>query len=54
MGKAARFRYTSRRERWNRTRRNLNLILIFGAIWAVVWAVMKRQELLGWLKTFTY
>ena len=54
MGKSSRYRYVSRREKWNRTRRNVNLVLIFGSIWAVLWMIMKRHEIIGWLKTYTY
>lgn len=54
MGKSSRYRYESRREKWHRTKRNVNLVLIFGSLWALLWLFMKRHEVWGWLKTFTY
>lgn len=48
------FRYHSRRERNQKLRRNLNLILLFGTLAFLLWVVMKRQELLGLIKTYTY
>lgn len=48
------FRYTSRRERNQKVRRNIGLILLFGGFGAILWLIMKRHEWVGWLKTFTY
>jgi hypothetical protein len=49
-----RFRYSSRREKNEKVRRNVKLILIFAGLWLLVWLMMNRHDILGLLKTYTY
>ena len=55
MGYQSRKRkYLSRRERYERDKRNFKVISLFTAIGLLVWIFMNRQEWLGYLKTFLY
>jgi hypothetical protein len=49
-----RFRYSSRREKNQKLRRHVNLVLVFAGIWSLIWVIMKRQDIIAWLKTYTY
>jgi hypothetical protein len=48
------FRYASRRERNQKVRRTVNLVLIFATLWVLLWVVMKRHDMAGYVRTFLY
>jgi hypothetical protein len=55
MGYQSRKRnYKSRRERYERDKRNAKVILVFAAIGLLVWLIMTRHEWWGYVKTFFY
>lgn len=55
MGYQSRKRkYKSRRERYDKSSRNIKVVFIFGTIGLVVYIFKVRYELWGWLKTYFY
>jgi hypothetical protein len=48
------FRYASRRERNRKVRRTVSLVMVFTVLWVLLWVVMKRHEMAGYLRTFFY
>lgn len=46
--------YKSRREKYEITKRNTKVILLFAAIALVVYLIMIRQEIWSYLKTYLY
>ena len=54
MSYSTRKRYTSRREKYSRIKRNTRLILIFGSIAAVIWIFKVRWSIYDWFRTFFY
>jgi len=47
-------KYTSRREKYQRTTRIIRLIAVFAAIWAIVWVIKDRHSIWAWLQTYFY
>ena len=55
MGYQSRRRnYRSRRERYEKHKRNFKVILIFSVIALGVWIFKERYEIWAWLKTYFY
>jgi len=47
-------RYKSRRERYERDKRNTKVILLFIILGLIAWLLLNRQEWWGYLKTYFY
>ncbi len=54
MSYSTRKKYKSRREKFNRIKRNTRLILIFGSIAAVVLLFKNRWYIYDWFRTLFY
>nr|MBS0038592.1 hypothetical protein [Saprospiraceae bacterium] len=52
MSFSSKHRRLNRRERYKRDSRNFKVTVIFVAIGLVVYAVMRRSDILFWLKTY--
>lgn len=46
--------YTSRREKFEKTKRNTRIVLIFATIGLFVWLMKERHEIYSWVKTYFY
>jgi hypothetical protein len=54
MSYTHRHRYKSRREKNQRSSRNLRITFIIVMLGLIVYFIMKRETIIGYLKTYTY
>lgn len=52
MSFSSKHRRLSRRERYKRDSRRFKMILLFGFIALIVYAFMRRSDILFWIKTY--